>query len=229
MIAWQLVFFPPPFGARPQAYGLPQSLQLLGPLESSLRRLVARRSSWLVPNSLFMAADESSSPAGAVPLVERRKQHRTYTAYVSHGGDVIGLVAYALYKKDKIAFCTEVERMQGRPPTADELSAFIRSVNMPQHIEMARTRAEGILESITEQVLAVSIEDLQSEYDKKLIERLEKARNPVTAFISDVFSNLAASVILLIVTGAILLSQVEIFPTIGKVLGYQVQKADQGK
>lgn len=128
--------------------------------------------------------------------------HRTFSAYVEDPKDAEGLLAYALYKGDKRDFVCMYEEAHGRTPTEDELLAFIRGANLPARIDDYRRRAARMMESMTEEVLAGAVVQIQEEYDQRLVNELKTSRG----FLKGVSENLVANFVAALITAVLLVS-----------------------
>lgn len=87
-------------------------------------------------------------------------EHKTFSIFVENPNDLAGLIAYALYKADKVAFIDT-------NPDAD-VNGFILTVNLPPQVLAYRTRAELMLEDMTEETLGEAIAGIDKEYTDKL-------------------------------------------------------------
>lgn len=85
--------------------------------------------------------------------------HKTYSALVPKQDDLVGHVAYALYKRDKLKFCEEFAVKHGKPPGDAELEIFIHSANLTTRLQGYRTEAERLLETMAEYQLEDAIAD----------------------------------------------------------------------
>lgn len=104
--------------------------------------------------------------------------HRTYSALVPNERDLVGHVAYALYKRDKLKFCEEfLAKHGGTPAGAAELSIFIQSANLKTRLQGYRTEAEGLLETMTEYQLEDAIAQIKADADEKLLRKFSEAKS----------------------------------------------------
>jgi hypothetical protein len=88
--------------------------------------------------------------------------NRAYEQLVSSDEDLIGLIAYALYKKDKRDFCIGWQEQHGSPPQSDHLKAFSASVlTLGQQLRY-RTAARDMIDAYAKTV---------SDAEKPLIEK----------------------------------------------------------
>jgi hypothetical protein len=88
--------------------------------------------------------------------------NRAYEQLVSGDDDLIGLIGYALYKKDKRDFYISWQEQHGSPPQSDHVKAFTASVlTLGQQLRY-RTAARDMLDAYAKTV---------SDAEKPLIER----------------------------------------------------------
>jgi hypothetical protein len=93
---------------------------------------------------------------------ERTEHSRAFEQFVSGDDDLIGLIAYALYKKDKRDFYISWREQHGGPPDSDHLRAFTASVlGLGQQLRY-RTAARDVLDAYAKTV---------SDAEKPLIEK----------------------------------------------------------
>lgn len=70
-------------------------------------------------------------------------QNEIFTKLVSGDDDIIGLVAYSLYKQNKIEWMRSFEDRRGRAPNDDEFAAYIIGENTPRRVSTYRFLAES--------------------------------------------------------------------------------------
>ncbi len=88
--------------------------------------------------------------------------NRAYEQLVSGDDDLIGLIAYALYKKDKRDFYIGWQEQHGSPPQSDHMKAFSASVlTLGQQLRY-RTAARDMIDAYAKTV---------SDAEKPLIEK----------------------------------------------------------
>lgn len=88
-------------------------------------------------------------PSGPAPrgTEARRPAGPLYAHLVEGEDDVIGLVAYALYKRDKREFLANLQKQRGNPPTPDQLDAFTASVLTAGQRDRYRASARQVLDA----------------------------------------------------------------------------------
>jgi len=77
-----------------------------------------------------------------------------YKKLVQSPDDVVGALAYALYKEEKIAYLTAFREEKGVDPTDAELAELHRLTNVQQRIDSYRGQAERLLQAFLDDVLA---------------------------------------------------------------------------
>lgn len=165
--------------------------------------------------------EESAAPAEA-PAV-----HKTYSAIVQDPHDLVGLIAYSLYKRQKLDFVEAHQSEHGCKPTADELKVLYQLVNMPDQIEALRTRSATLLEQVTEVVLEEAVQEMQKDFQAKLTSELKATKNFWRAVGENVVANLVAGALVILALVLFYLSQVDVVPTVGRALGYEVTPKPQ--
>lgn len=148
--------------------------------------------------------------------------HTTYSALVEDPNDLVGLIAYSLYKREKLDFVEAQHTKHGRVLTSDELQVFYQLVNMPAQVEALRTRSATLLEQVTEAVLEEAVEQLENDYKAKLTAELKIHKNFWRAVGENVVANLVAAGLIALSVLVLYVSRVDIVPMIGKAFGYEV-------
>ncbi len=105
-----------------------------------------------------------------------------YSKIVDDANDIIGLVAYALYKQHKIEFFNKVRiENGGEEPSEEAIKAFIQSSSTDSQIKKYRAEAEGILSDVVINVTREQINQAEREmldsYQAKIREAV-KAETP---------------------------------------------------
>lgn len=139
--------------------------------------------------------------------------HRTYSALVQGDADLVGLVAYALYKRDKLKFCEQFRGRNSREPTQNEIEAFIATSNLDTRVQGYRAEAELLLEAMTEYQLDDAIEEVRRQADKELVRKLSESkswsRSIAEALVGSIFvAVLWGTLVLVLYTNKVGFSQV---------------------
>lgn len=87
--------------------------------------------------------------------------HRTYSNLVRSDEDIVGHIAYALYKGEKNKF------REANPDPA-HVDAFIATINMPEQVASMRARAEDLLEGTIEAAVSLAVDEVKAESDAQM-------------------------------------------------------------
>lgn len=79
----------------------------------------------------------------AVPDPDER--NNVFGQLVTDDSDIAGLVAYSIYKQNKLDWLTAFEKAKGRVPNGDELASYIIGEGTPRRIATYRHLAEATL------------------------------------------------------------------------------------
>ena len=166
--------------------------------------------------------------------------HRTFSRFVERPDDLTGLIAYALYKADKVDFCD-------MHPEAD-VKSFILTANLPTRIVAYRLKAEIMLEDMTEEALGEAIETIEKEQAAKLDAMVRehkvaindlstqhqtafKAVEKSLGFFRGLLSNALAGALVLVISILLVIlvlgSQLNFCDGVASFLGYQKPQATQ--
>lgn len=127
--------------------------------------------------------------------------HTVYTSIVEHDNDLVGLTAYSLYKRDKLAFMANQRTSEGREATAAEIMAFCRGSTLTARVESYRSQATILMQQMYDDLLTVQTTEIEEKYHAKLVEELKK-NHP---FWEGVWQHVVASVVLISFGGLIAL------------------------
>jgi hypothetical protein len=110
---------------------------------------------------IVMAGPEDSETlSGAQPLVKSAnspafvslsneaaadERQSVFTSLVGDDSDVVGLVAYSIYKQNKHDFLVAFHRQSARPPNEAEISAYIMGEATPRRLAIYRHLAQSTL------------------------------------------------------------------------------------
>lgn len=99
-----------------------------------------------------------------------------YSKIVLDEADIIGYVAYSLYKQEKIEFIQTFKSQHGNEPTDAELQTFHALTNTDTRIKSYRSQAENILADFSTEILTNETAQIQAVYDNQLLDELKKSR-----------------------------------------------------
>lgn len=100
--------------------------------------------------------------------------HKAYSLYVRHEADLIGLVAYSLYKQHKISFLKNEHVRTKKPATPEIVKAFCDAYSEPNQVALLRGKAENLLEELNEELLDDAVNGLNIQYNDRLKKELKE-------------------------------------------------------
>lgn len=99
-----------------------------------------------------------------------RKYNFIYEKLVLAEDDVVGLIAYGIYKRHKIEFITKIKDEQGREPTDEECRSFFAASTTSSQLDNYRRQAETMM---SEAVGNIAREEL-SRYEDDMLRNYKK-------------------------------------------------------
>nr|DAZ05552.1 MAG TPA: hypothetical protein [Caudoviricetes sp.] len=94
-----------------------------------------------------------------------RKYNFIYEQLVKAEDDLLGLVAYGIYKRHKIEFITKIKETKKRDPNDEECESFFVSSTTESQLKKYRNDAETLL---SDMVMNAAGEEIQ-EYEKEML------------------------------------------------------------
>lgn len=101
--------------------------------------------------------------------------HAAYSTIVEGENDLVGLVAYSLYKSDKLAYLAKHHTDIGRAPNNDEMMAFCRTCTLPGPVSAYRSKASYLLSEMYDELLKEQVAEINEKYKAELVAELKKA------------------------------------------------------
>lgn len=128
--------------------------------------------------------------------MSHRPYNLIYSRLVVDDNDIVGLIAYGIYKKHKIEFITQIKTDYNREPNEDEYNAFALASSADSQLKKYRQQAENILSDMFGYVVS-------DELDKAKAEMLEdyesKIKNAVRAAQPSAWKTIGLSIIATII------------------------------
>lgn len=108
-----------------------------------------------------------------------RSYNFIYNLLVKGEDDIVGHIAYSLYKADKIAHIEQFKREEGREPEESDLEAYHRISATPSNIARLTMHASAIInDALGEHIQKAEIE-IQNEVYKSSAQTLESIIAPI--------------------------------------------------
>ncbi|MES2101451.1 MAG: hypothetical protein V4569_16620 [Pseudomonadota bacterium] len=109
------------------------------------------------------------------PLALPAPGHTAYSTIVEGNDDLIGLVAYSLYKSDKLAYLQKHQQDVGQKPTDAEMMAFCRTSTLPGPVSAYRSKAAYLMSEMYDELLEEQVGEIDTKYKAELVAELKKA------------------------------------------------------
>lgn len=130
--------------------------------------------------------------------MQERKYNFIYQRLIESNDDLVGLVAYGLYKRHKIEFITKIKEKEERDPSDEECNAFFISSTTDSQIAKYRADAESL---VSEMVMNVTGEEIQ-QYEKEMLRDYQnKIKEVLPSNTKSVFLSIAGAFAFSIIAG----------------------------
>lgn len=107
-----------------------------------------------------------------------RKYNSIYNKLVQSDKDLVGLVAYAIYKRHKIEFVSGVKRSKNREPTDEECEVFFAASMADSQINKYRSEAKTLLSEVVANTKKEEIEQFEAEMLSNYQENIKNCLPP---------------------------------------------------
>jgi hypothetical protein len=135
-----------------------------------------------------------------------RKYNFIYKKLVESEDDLVGLVAYGIYKQHKIAFINDFKENNKREPNDSEFEVFFLVSTTLDQLRKYRDQAETLVSELVSNTILEEIQSFENDMLNKYEEKIEKAvKNNVPSNTKSIIIGTGSSII-----GAIILSIVMI-------------------
>lgn len=132
-----------------------------------------------------------------VPKALPAPGHTAYSSLVEGDDDLVGLIAYSLYKSDKLAYLNKHKQDTSASPTEQELMAFSRTCTLPGPVSAYRAKATYLLQEMYDALMEDAVQELEEKYKNKLITELKHAH----PFMAGVWQHFLAGLLIWAVLG----------------------------
>ena len=95
-----------------------------------------------------------------------KNYNKVYETLVTDENDIVGFIAYCVYKRSKQKYITTFEEKFNKRPTSDEILTHVLCSEMPS-LEDYRSKAERILEVLLEQAVSEKEAELEKIFQRK--------------------------------------------------------------
>lgn len=131
--------------------------------------------------------------------INKHRYSSIYNELVDKPNNLVGLLAYSIYKQEKIDYVKHFEEDKGRPPEPSELKEFHHQAHLriAQYNEIAESRVSDLFDSL----FKTQSEMLEEEYNKRLVQELKSFK---PSWWAGVFQGVMGSILYSIFIGLII-------------------------
>lgn len=137
-----------------------------------------------------------------------RKYSFIFSRIVKDDSDIVGHIAYALYKSDKVNYIENFKESNKREPTDEDLDAFHSVSSQYESIRKYRFIASHILKEFLDDTLEESINNIEQECNERHADILKEVIQPLlpkkkwTVFWHGVLQSVAGAFIFALIVAA---------------------------
>lgn len=137
-----------------------------------------------------------------------RKYSFIFSRIVKDDSDIVGHIAYALYKSDKVNYIENFKESNKREPTDEDLDAFHSVSSQYESIRKYRFIASHILKEFLDDTLEESIDNIEQECNERHADILKEVIQPLlpkkkwTIFWHGVLQSVAGAFIFALIVAA---------------------------
>lgn len=117
--------------------------------------------------------DKDSQISPQLLLTYNPNYNWVYKRLVSSENDLVGAIAYVLYKEHKIEFILKVEAETGKDPTFEQWKAFHQHSCLESSLAGFQKRAEDLVNDFLRGALASHAEYVESQSDQRMEARVK--------------------------------------------------------
>lgn len=137
-----------------------------------------------------------------------RRYSYIFSKLVGDDSDIVGHIAYALYKTDKVSYIERFKESNKRDPTDEDLDAFHSVSSQEESVQKYRFVAAHILRDFLDNSLKESIENIERDCNSRHAEILRDVIRPLlpkkksTLFWHGVLQSVAGAFIFALIVAA---------------------------
>lgn len=131
-------------------------------------------------------------------MTKERSFNFIYDTLVSDKNDIAGIIAYSVYKRQKIEYIAKFREINGHAPDDAELSKFTEISTSPSQIEFYRSEAVTLTETFLEAVLNDDLREREDLFSTRVRNELVNIR---PRHCIDILKGAAGSFLFVLLTG----------------------------
>lgn len=149
--------------------------------------------------------------------------HKTFTHYVQNKNDLVGFVAYSIYKQHKISFLAREFAATGEAASQEKIDAFCSSYGNPEQVNLLRERAEKLIKDLNQVLLNDTIGKVQADYEVLLVEKLKEGSSWPKSIAQSVLGNVVTALFVgAVIFGGSIVAK-GFWPTVGDWTGMEIK------
>lgn len=199
--------------------------RLASKLKPLLKALCVRLGSTRFFKECSAAAQEVALRSEQEPeLILPEGSHKTFTHYVKNKNDLVGFVAYSIYKQHKISFLSREFASTGNPASQDKVDAFCSSYGNPEQVNLLRERAEKLIKDLNQVLLDDSIRKVQEDYEVLLVQKLKEGASWPKSIAQSIVGNVMTALFVgAVIFGGSIVAK-GFWPTVGDWTGMDIKE-----
>lgn len=107
-----------------------------------------------------------------------------YRELVENEDDVVGAIAYSLYKRHKIEYIYQCEQETGAPPTSEQLAEFHRISSSQTSLDHYRYQADMLLSNLLNFATENIASEMQRQQKEVIYNEIQRLLDPIQAEIA---------------------------------------------
>lgn len=142
-----------------------------------------------------------------------RHYNLIYNELVKYDGDMVGRIAYSLYKREKIAFIEQYkDENNGKEPSASDFGHFHMGCHNPERLRLYRKEALSMLQDFMGESFEETSKQILADFTKYQDEHLVKVISPLFpakpkmryVYLHGILQSMIGSIILPVIIGLII-------------------------
>lgn len=106
------------------------------------------------------------------------KYNDIYSLLVKDSNDFVGMIAYTIYKRQKIEFINDKKSKEGRPPNSKELEVFYNTSKLQASIDSYLEQGRKSAEDMMDNALIDRLFEAEEKFiNSSIVENLNKIHN----------------------------------------------------
>lgn len=170
-------------------------------------------------------------PGSSDPSREEHPFNFIYEKLVSSPTDIVGMIAYSLYKREKLEYIREFKKRNGKDPEAADLQSFHLATNTESRLNGYGVQAK----EIAREFLEISLDTKVSEIESNLLADYESTQigsglRQLQKFWPSVFQGLVSSWLftfsiglVILLSALIRLGPKDVFVEAGRLFGLEIK------